>query len=559
MGRLYLRVQNKLAIALALATLLPLGVVFTIGLAETVLEMERGVHRRAREVASIARNVLLRRAQSLAHYTDRIASDPELAPLLSASGPALARHLESSYGLTLPGLLEVYVPGPLRVTAISSAAPAGAAGAQPALADNLAIARGLAYQRHIGLERSGDLLVVRAGAPVLDEAYRVVGVVLVTVPLDAHLAELIKGVVQAEVGFLVGIEATVSTNRQGLSAPVPRRLRAALREGEVVAARGGVEGRALQLAFAPLQAAPGAFLGAVAVGLSRDHIGAARRSAAIYLGLGSVVGIGLAWLFAWLLGRNITRPLERLHRSARAVERGDLRRPVIPESRDEIGDLARGLQQMIEALRHHQELERSQQQRLEQEVARRTEELALANEKLEALARTDGLTSLANHRHFKEQLKREVERCRRTRLPLSLLMIDVDHFKHYNDVNGHPAGDQALRVVAQNLSSGRRVNDLVARYGGEEFAMLLVDTPRGAALELAEQLRRKIEEAEVEHEACQPGGRLTVSIGAATCPDHADDPDGLVEAADDALYRAKGSGRNRVESVVKESDEKDPE
>ncbi len=561
----YLRVRSKLAIALALATLLPLGAIYIVGLGETVKALEHSLARRSQELAGIARNVLLRQVQSINRYTDRLAADPELARLLGASGPMLSRYLESAYGLTLPGLVEVYVPGPLRVTALGPASTAGSSAPHHAPPGNLAIARGLAFERHITLEHSGGLLVVRSAAPVLSVDFQVVGVVLTTVPLDAHLAELIKGVVQAEVGFLAGLEPTISTyTRSGGKAPGPTSLAGVgvppgelrrLLAKEVAVARVTVDGRHYQAAFAPLQSASGRYLGAVSVGLSRDHVGAARRSAILYLGLGSAGGLSLVWFLAWLLGRNMTRPLARLHRIARAVEQGDLEQSIAAESDDEIGDLARGLQNMIEALRQHQERERSQQQHLEHEVERRTRELARANERLEELARTDGLTGLANHRHFKEQLEREVERCRRTRLPLSLLMIDVDNFKHYNDVNGHPAGDVALKEVASVLSSGRRVNDVVARYGGEEFAVLLVDTPEASAIALADQLRRHVEAAPVHNESCQPGGRLTVSLGVATFPDHATVPEDLLTAADDALYRAKGRGRNRVVSVVKKKNE----
>src|SRR5438445_405881 len=107
---------------------------------------------------------------------------------------------------------------------------------------------------------------------------------------------------------------------------------------------------------------------------------------------------------------------------------------------------------------------------LEAKIHERTHELAEANSRLAQLAVTDGLTGLYNHRHFHERLTLEVERSQRSGLPLALFMIDVDHFKRYNDKNGHPAGDEVLRQVARLLADGRRVNDFCARYGGEEFA-----------------------------------------------------------------------------------------
>jgi diguanylate cyclase (GGDEF)-like protein len=181
------------------------------------------------------------------------------------------------------------------------------------------------------------------------------------------------------------------------------------------------------------------------------------------------------------------------------------------------------------------------------EVANRR--LADANQRLAQLAITDGLTGLYNHRYFHERLANEVERSNRTGLPLSLLMIDVDNFKHYNDLNGHPAGDTVLRTVSQILSEGRRLNDAVARYGGEEFAVLLVDTPSDAAANLAEQLRARVEQEVFINGEAQPGGHLTISLGVASYPDHALTAHGLVESADTALYRAKNTGRNRVEAA----------
>jgi diguanylate cyclase (GGDEF)-like protein len=183
---------------------------------------------------------------------------------------------------------------------------------------------------------------------------------------------------------------------------------------------------------------------------------------------------------------------------------------------------------------------------LEQQVGRRTQELAEANARLAQLAVTDGLTGLYNHRHFHERLALEVERSGRNGLPMALFMIDVDHFKKYNDRNGHPAGDEVLRQVARLLSDGRRVNDVCARYGGEEFATVLVDTPKLTASQVAEKLRRRIADFHFPHGEGQPGGHVTVSVGVAAMPDDATDAEALVRSADAALYRAKAGGRNCV-------------
>ena len=213
--------------------------------------------------------------------------------------------------------------------------------------------------------------------------------------------------------------------------------------------------------------------------------------------------------------------------------------------------LDRQNQQLVEDLAlRNQELERLNHS-LEQAVGRRTRELAEANARLAQLAVTDGLTGLYNHRHFHERLALEVERSGRSGLPLALFMIDVDHFKKYNDENGHPAGDEVLRQLARLLADGRRVNDFVARYGGEEFAVVLVDTPKLTAFQLAEKLRERVAEncfplSRLHVAAGGDPRKLTISVGVAALPDDANDSEGLVRAADAALYKAKAAGRDCV-------------
>ena len=183
---------------------------------------------------------------------------------------------------------------------------------------------------------------------------------------------------------------------------------------------------------------------------------------------------------------------------------------------------------------------------LEAKIHARTHELAEANSRLAQLAVTDGLTGLYNHRHFHERLALDVERSARNGLPLALLMIDVDHFKYYNDHHGHPAGDEVLRQIARLLSEGRRANDLVARYGGEEFSLILVDTAKFTAAKLAERIRERIATHAFAHAGAQPNGRVSISIGVASFPDDAAAADVLIRAADTALYQAKRAGRDCV-------------
>lgn len=175
--------------------------------------------------------------------------------------------------------------------------------------------------------------------------------------------------------------------------------------------------------------------------------------------------------------------------------------------------------------------------------------LEVANERLAMLSVTDGLTGIANRRHFDETLAAEWLREARHQEPLALLIIDIDHFKGYNDHYGHLAGDECLRRVAQILQSClRRSGEVVARYGGEEFALLMPATSNQEALLMAQRCMDQLADADIAHAASTTAPRLTLSIGVASAvPDPAFKPEALVDAADAALYRAKNGGRNRYE------------
>ncbi len=170
--------------------------------------------------------------------------------------------------------------------------------------------------------------------------------------------------------------------------------------------------------------------------------------------------------------------------------------------------------------------------------------ISLENAKLFDLATTDGLTKLFVHRYFHILLDQEIQRSRRYGRTFSLVMIDIDNFKEFNDTYGHQVGDEVLRHVARAIRQNTRAVDISARYGGEEFAVILPETDLEAGLAAAEKLRRSIEEMEIRHSS--GSSKLTVSIGLAAFPHHAGDKDGLIRSADGALYGSKRSGKNRV-------------
>lgn len=178
--------------------------------------------------------------------------------------------------------------------------------------------------------------------------------------------------------------------------------------------------------------------------------------------------------------------------------------------------------------------------------------LAEANQRLEKMARIDGLTQIANRRSFDETIEKEWLRLRRDQKPLSLLLGDIDFFKKFNDHYGHQAGDDCLRLVAKALAASvLRPADLAARYGGEEFAILLPEVDIEGALQVGERILAAIRQLGIEHQQSAVSDSVTISLGTATLIPHPNQaPEVLIAQADEALYQAKEQGRNRVVPAV---------
>jgi len=279
----------------------------------------------------------------------------------------------------------------------------------------------------------------------------------------------------------------------------------------------------------------------------RDHVIQALMAS-------SMVALLIGLVLTQLLNRLLLKPLDQVRGMAQDIADGRTETRLAPAGQQEMDQLGHALNEMADRIVR-------QREHMEARVANRTQELKRANraltglnkqlneavEQLEQLARTDELTGLLNRRAFLETLDFELRRSNRTGSPLSLLLLDVDHFKFYNDTHGHPAGDRLLSRVSNVFQGRLRTIDRVARYGGEEFAVVLLDTGPGEAVCVGESLAAEVRCTDfVGAEESQPGGRITVSVGVATRPSRGCTAGELLEEADRALYLAKARGRNRV-------------
>jgi diguanylate cyclase (GGDEF)-like protein len=290
--------------------------------------------------------------------------------------------------------------------------------------------------------------------------------------------------------------------------------------GEATASYADVHGEAVVGTMRPVSALGWTMVAEIARAEAYARVSRQRNVTLVML-VGLMIAVGLA---AYVLALSVVRPLERLTAGAKQVGAGDFDVQVPVLDYGEVGYLTRTFNTMVSRLREGRE------------------ELAAINVALETLSVTDGLTGLFNHKHLMETLGKEVSRAQRHKHPLSVLMIDVDHFKEYNDRFGHRTGDALLAEVAAVFKRTTRSIDYAARYGGDEFLLLLHEVACDDAMELADRVRGAVAGA-----AFGTGERsVTVSIGVASYPEHGETAEAVLAAADAALYRAKRRGRNET-------------
>jgi len=244
----------------------------------------------------------------------------------------------------------------------------------------------------------------------------------------------------------------------------------------------------------------------------------------------------LVFLIVFFEAKAITRPLEALMEGVHKVSAGDYNINLAVKSQNELGVLAESFNSMVGRIKEMRE-----------DILQKQEQLEKANIELQIMAITDGLTKLYNHRYFQDCLEKAVTLAAEENKSVTLMILDIDHFKYYNDLFGHQTGDKLLEELAQLLIRELGPNDMVARYGGEEFTVILYDSDNAKGLAAGERIRAAVEAFPFTGRNQQPEGKVTVSIGIASFPENAKNKEELIRLADEALYKAKCCSRNKVE------------
>lgn len=252
---------------------------------------------------------------------------------------------------------------------------------------------------------------------------------------------------------------------------------------------------------------------------------------------GLMLSVGL---LAYLFGHALVRPVRRLSEEAARVAGGNLDVDIPVTGFSEVSYLTQVFNHMVSSLRYGRE-----------KLSDANKALLETNKELHQLSITDGLTGLLNRKHILELLDREISRSRRYGHPVSVLMLDIDHFKNINDTYGHQTGDIVMRRLADLFCETVRENDLVGRYGGEEFLILLPDSATQSGVQTAQRIRKRVQDLKID--ASGENVSVTVSIGISSFPQYGQNADAVICAADAALYQAKSNGRNQV--VISETKE----
>lgn len=262
------------------------------------------------------------------------------------------------------------------------------------------------------------------------------------------------------------------------------------------------------------------------------------------------ISIGMVILLILYIKQGIELPVERLVSALKAVEQGDLNQRMVVESFDAFGIMADRFNHMVEGLQEREKLSKENLDLFVQLRMRAQDQEALLKlyEEASTQARTDVLTKLFNRRAFEELVVHNFFEYKQSRYPFSILMIDIDHFKSINDKYGHPSGDIVIQAVAQVIKSTSRLADVAARWGGEEFIIALPSSDLNQGCILGERIREKVERLVLQDNNGDALPKITISLGASVSREDDLNLEQIIERADQALYEAKKSGRNRIKT-----------
>ena len=412
---------------------------------------------------------------------------------------------------------------------------------------------------------SGTLVMVsaRTGVPVIDTDGTVIGVVSAGVrfDLDSKVEEL-KTLFDSEVTVFFGdtrIATTIIRDGRSIAGTTldPRIAEIVIADKQEYSGDLEVFGEKYKIFCKPLLNAQNEAFASIflAIPLAQFHTETNNSiRGGIILGF---IGLAISILLLYFMVSSISQPITDLSNEMRNIANGNLGVDINITSNDEVGDLGKSLQKVADTLHKlltdiNETIDQHEQGNIDYFL--NTEDFlgdykTLANNIIElaSISMTDQLTGLANRRTFDNRLEMEWDRAKRDKRPLSILVLDVDKFKNYNDTLGHQQGDVALKTVAKTIArSLKRPADFCARWGGEEFFVLLPSTDTKGAVGVAEYIRTEIETATVPCDDEQ-GRKVTVSIGVSTqIPEPDSDMSAFIPLADAALYQAKEKGRNRV-------------